>query len=149
MSTFPPDLFADRRFAVVGLGRAGLPAARALVAMGAEVVVWDDNEKAREAATGLTIQDLRGGGLEVDAIILSPGIHHRGVKAHPIAVRATASTSRSGGKAAAVSVARALARVAASVAAATAIPASCRRAAAATRAVSTKARRSIVSMVQV
>ncbi len=91
MSTFPPDLFAGQRFAVVGLGRAGLPAARALVAMGAEVVVWDDNEKAREAATGLTIQDLRGGGLEVDAIILSPGIHHRGVKAHPIAVRAAAS----------------------------------------------------------
>lgn len=91
MSAFPPDLFTGRRFAVVGLGRAGLPAARALAAMGAEIVVWDDSETARAAATGLTIQDLRGGGLEVDAIILSPGIHHRGRRAHPIAVRAAAS----------------------------------------------------------
>ncbi len=90
MSGFPPDLFAGRHLAVVGLGRAGLPAARALVAMGADVVVWDDNEAARAAATGLTVRDLRGGALEVEAIILSPGIHHRGRKAHPIAVRAAA-----------------------------------------------------------
>lgn len=90
MNTFPPDLFAGRRLAVVGLGRAGLPAARALAAMGADVVVWDDNDAARAAATGLTIADLRGGALEVEAIILSPGIHHRGRKAHPIAVRAAA-----------------------------------------------------------
>ena len=38
MSGFPPRLFAGRRYAVLGLGRNGLPAARALAAMGAEVV---------------------------------------------------------------------------------------------------------------
>ncbi|HVY13737.1 MAG TPA: UDP-N-acetylmuramoyl-L-alanine--D-glutamate ligase [Rhodopila sp.] len=51
MSTFPPDLFRGRRFAVLGLGKNGLPAAHALAAMGAEVVAWDDNEKARAAST--------------------------------------------------------------------------------------------------
>ena len=32
---------------MLGLGRNGLPAARALAAMGAEVVAWDDNVAAR------------------------------------------------------------------------------------------------------
>ena len=49
MRTFAPDLFAGQRFAVVGLGKNGLPAAEALLAMGAEVVAWDDSEKARAA----------------------------------------------------------------------------------------------------
>ena len=49
MSGFPPDLFAGRRYAVVGLGRNGLPAARALAAMGADVVAWDDDPAARAA----------------------------------------------------------------------------------------------------
>ena len=35
MSAFAEDLFEGRRFAVVGLGRNGLPAAHALQAMGA------------------------------------------------------------------------------------------------------------------
>ncbi len=92
MSTFPSTLFDGRRFAVVGLGRAGLPAARSLAAMGAGVVVWDDNETARAAAAsaGLTVRDLRGGALDVEAVVLSPGIYHRGKKAHPVAVRAAA-----------------------------------------------------------
>jgi UDP-N-acetylmuramoylalanine--D-glutamate ligase len=50
---FPADLFAGRRYAVLGLGRNGLAAARALAAMGAEVTVWDDSATAREAAIGL------------------------------------------------------------------------------------------------
>ena len=47
MSAFPHDLFAGRRFAVLGLGRNGAPAAQALAAMGATVTAWDDNEDAR------------------------------------------------------------------------------------------------------
>jgi UDP-N-acetylmuramoylalanine--D-glutamate ligase len=46
---FPADLFAGRRFCVVGLGKNGLPAARALAAMGASVQAWDDDPAAREA----------------------------------------------------------------------------------------------------
>ena len=56
MSGFAPDLFAGARFAVFGLGRNGAPAARALAAMGAEVVAWDDD------AARTTPPPLAGGG---------------------------------------------------------------------------------------
>ena len=55
MSAFPHDVFAGRRFAVVGLGRNGLPAAQALAAMGAHVTAWDDNEAARFPAVLLPL----------------------------------------------------------------------------------------------
>jgi len=58
-AAFPPTLFAGRRFAVVGLGRNGLPVARALLAMGAEVAAWDDEPETR-AAAGLPVLDLAG-----------------------------------------------------------------------------------------
>ena len=49
--TWSPTLFAGRRFAVVGLGRNGLPAARRLLAMGADVSVWDDMPDALASKT--------------------------------------------------------------------------------------------------
>ena len=39
-----------KRFAVVGLGKNGLPVALGLRSMGADVVAWDDNPAARQAA---------------------------------------------------------------------------------------------------
>ena len=42
MSTFPPQMFAVKRFAVLGMGRNGLPAVQALSACGAHVQAWDD-----------------------------------------------------------------------------------------------------------
>jgi UDP-N-acetylmuramoylalanine--D-glutamate ligase len=50
MGGFDRTLFSGKRFAVVGLGKNGLPAAIGLRAMGAEVVAWDDNPAARAAA---------------------------------------------------------------------------------------------------
>jgi UDP-N-acetylmuramoylalanine--D-glutamate ligase len=50
MNGFSDTLFAGKRFAVVGLGKNGLPAVLALAAMGAEVVAWDDNPAARAGA---------------------------------------------------------------------------------------------------
>jgi UDP-N-acetylmuramoylalanine--D-glutamate ligase len=88
MSAFPSDLFAGRRFAVVGLGRNGLPAARTLAAMGAEVIAWDDSAEAREAADGLTLRDPRQGPFTFDALVLSPGIPHILPTPHPIAALA-------------------------------------------------------------
>ena len=38
------------KYAVLGLGRSGLSAAKSLVAGGADVIVWDDGESARERA---------------------------------------------------------------------------------------------------
>lgn len=88
MTAFAPDLFAGRRFAVAGLGRNGLPVARALLAMGADVAAWDDRPEARASAMGLTLRDLRKGDFTFDALVLSPGIPHRLPKPHPVAMRA-------------------------------------------------------------
>ena len=41
---------AGQTVAVLGLGKSGLPAARALKASGAEVWAWDDNPRARDEA---------------------------------------------------------------------------------------------------
>ena len=71
---------AGQRVAVLGLGRSGLSAARALNAGGAEVLAWDDNPPARDAATtaGLTVTDLSRAGAfdDVARLIVSPGIPH-------------------------------------------------------------------------
>lgn len=89
LDLFPSDIFVGQRFAVLGLGRAGLPAARALVAMGAEVTVWDDIASAREAASGLVVAKPEMNGLT--ALVLSPGIPHHLPKPHPIAAEAIAA----------------------------------------------------------
>jgi UDP-N-acetylmuramoylalanine--D-glutamate ligase len=97
MSNFPATLFAGQRFAVVGLGRNGLPAAQALTSMGASVVAWDDNPKAREAAEtdagrlGYEVSDPNGEEFAFDALVLSPGIPHIRPRVHPIAARALAA----------------------------------------------------------
>jgi len=91
MTAFPATLFAGEKFAVVGLGQNGRPAALALRAMGAAVIAWDDNETTRAAAHELPMRDLRDGDLDFDAVVLSPGIPHRLPKPHPIAARAIAA----------------------------------------------------------
>lgn len=82
--------FAGRRYAVVGLGRNGLPAARALAALGAEVVAWDDSAAAR-ASSGLVLHDPAEGYAGFDAVVLSPGIPHHLPSPHPAARAARAA----------------------------------------------------------
>jgi UDP-N-acetylmuramoylalanine--D-glutamate ligase len=92
---FPANIFAGRRFAVVGLGRAGLASLRALTAMGAMVTGWDDAGFARDAAEheGFLIADPAPDIGDLDALILSPGIPHRLPVPHRIASAAiTAGT---------------------------------------------------------
>ena len=79
---FPPT-FKGQRFAVLGLGKAGRPAAVALRALGAEVFVWDDNAASRAGAADfpqLPPSQVPG---SLDALVLSPGIAHRLPKPHP------------------------------------------------------------------
>jgi UDP-N-acetylmuramoylalanine--D-glutamate ligase len=89
MTGFAP--FAGQRIAVVGLGRAGLPAAKRLAEWGAEVTAWDDGPASREAAerAGLTLRDPQAGPFRFDALLLSPGIPHILPTPHPVAVRAS------------------------------------------------------------
>ena len=90
---FPDQLFAGRRYAVLGLGRNGAPAALALAAMGAEVVAWDDGEAGRrslaDAPAGIRLAPLDDPA-GFDALVLSPGIPHRLPVPHPFAARALA-----------------------------------------------------------
>ncbi|WP_027284439.1 UDP-N-acetylmuramoyl-L-alanine--D-glutamate ligase [Rubritepida flocculans] len=84
--------FAGQRIAVVGLGKAGLPAARRLAEWGAEVTCWDDREAARAeaAAAGLRVAD-PAAGFAFDALLLSPGIPHGLPAPHPAAAAARAA----------------------------------------------------------
>jgi UDP-N-acetylmuramoylalanine--D-glutamate ligase len=73
----PITVFAGRKVAVFGLGKSGLLSAGALIKGGADVVVYDDNEKMRTdaASAGLTVQNLH----EIDwsdiaALVLAPGV---------------------------------------------------------------------------
>src|SRR5580698_4033312 len=69
--------FEGKKVAVFGLARTGLAAARSLRAGGAEVVVWDENVAARDAAQGegLVLEDLRSADwLKLSALVLSPGV---------------------------------------------------------------------------
>ncbi len=99
MSAFPAHLFAGRRFAVLGLGRNGLPAAQALAAMGAQVTAWDDAEATRSAvllplpggAGFVTVRDPSDDIAAYDALVLSPGIPHRLPAPHPTAAAAIAA----------------------------------------------------------
>jgi UDP-N-acetylmuramoylalanine--D-glutamate ligase len=92
-TSFTP--FAGERIAVVGLGRAGLPAALRLRGWGAEVACWDDRAEARAAAerAGLAVEDpaAAGGRFRWDALLLSPGIPHALPRPHPAAAAARAA----------------------------------------------------------
>jgi UDP-N-acetylmuramoylalanine--D-glutamate ligase len=83
-------VFKGQRFAVLGLGRAGLPAARALREMGAEVFVWDDSASAREGAEEFPVMRPSEVPGRIDGLVLSPGIPHRLPKPHDQAAWALA-----------------------------------------------------------
>ncbi|MEO0823376.1 MAG: UDP-N-acetylmuramoyl-L-alanine--D-glutamate ligase [Pseudomonadota bacterium] len=87
----PVWVFAGRRVGVLGLGRSGLAAARALRAGEATPVCWDDGEAARAkaGAEGFEVAELaRGREMgALAALIVSPGIPHLFPEAHA-AIRA-------------------------------------------------------------
>jgi len=69
--------FEEKTVAVFGLARTGLAAARALVAGGAEVALWDENadRRATAEAEGFTLTDLSTADWsKFAALMLSPGV---------------------------------------------------------------------------
>jgi UDP-N-acetylmuramoylalanine--D-glutamate ligase len=83
-------VFANRKFALLGLARSGLAAAQSLHAGGAQVLAWDQNEAARDSAADIaTIADpLEADLTGYDGIVVSPGVP---LNRHPIADKARAS----------------------------------------------------------
>jgi len=73
----PVTAYKDKHVAVFGLGGSGFATAQALVAGGARVFVWDDNEHAREKAraAGLRIENLATiDWRDFASLVLSPGV---------------------------------------------------------------------------
>ncbi|HEX5212047.1 MAG TPA: UDP-N-acetylmuramoyl-L-alanine--D-glutamate ligase [Pseudolabrys sp.] len=73
----PVTVFAGKTVAVFGLGKSGMLSAQALIAGGADVVVWDDSDKsvAEAKVAGLNAQDLRRlDWSRVAALVLAPGV---------------------------------------------------------------------------
>ena len=90
----PVQGYEGQKVAVLGLGRSGLATAHALVAGGAEALVWDDSPQARAAAEaeGFHCTDLmRANALDgVGLLVTSPGIPHLYPAPHPVIARAMA-----------------------------------------------------------
>ena len=73
----PVETFRGKPVALFGLGGSGIATAEALRAGGAQLIVWDDNEKAIEKAraAGLEAVDLkRIDWRKISALVLSPGV---------------------------------------------------------------------------
>lgn len=88
----PVQGLSKKKVAVLGLGRSGLSAARALREGGATAICWDDDEAAREVATaeGFSCVDLKKHGAfdDVVRLIVSPGIPHLYPTPNPIVAAA-------------------------------------------------------------
>ncbi|MDO6731389.1 UDP-N-acetylmuramoyl-L-alanine--D-glutamate ligase [Marinovum sp. 2_MG-2023] len=88
----PVTGYENHNVAVLGLGRSGLAAARALAAGGAVPVCWDDNPGARDRAEaeGFACADLTKQGAfdAIAALIVSPGIPHLYPSPNPVVAAA-------------------------------------------------------------
>jgi UDP-N-acetylmuramoylalanine--D-glutamate ligase len=87
----PITCFAGKRVAVFGLGASGRVSAEALIAGGADVVVWDDHRRARDqaGAVGFKLQDFVFGDLSgFDSLVLGPGVPLTHPTPHWIVVKA-------------------------------------------------------------
>ncbi|WP_299724959.1 UDP-N-acetylmuramoyl-L-alanine--D-glutamate ligase [uncultured Tateyamaria sp.] len=88
----PVQGLSGARVAVLGLGRSGLSAARALAAGGALPICWDDNPEARDKAEaeGFTCVDLKKHGAfdDIARLIVSPGIPHLYPTPNPVVAAA-------------------------------------------------------------
>ncbi|MEE1569237.1 MAG: Mur ligase family protein, partial [Alphaproteobacteria bacterium] len=85
---------SGRNIAVLGLGKSGMAAARALIHSGAHVLAWDDDETCRNCARAedMPLADLMAEDFsDMAALVLSPGIPHTFPEPHPVVTRAQAA----------------------------------------------------------
>jgi UDP-N-acetylmuramoylalanine--D-glutamate ligase len=85
------ECFAGQNVLVLGLGRTGKAAARAIQAGGGRVHVWDDNSALRTEARNMDFQVTDPFLIDwktVSALVMSPGIPHTFPEPHPVALKA-------------------------------------------------------------
>lgn len=83
--------YRGKTVAVFGLARSGISSGKALIAGGAKVLGWDENERAREAGqrAGIPIQNLNDADWrDIAALVLSPGVPLTHPAPHPFVVKA-------------------------------------------------------------
>ncbi len=82
------SFLSGKKIGIVGLGKTGISAAKALRANGAEISAWDDNEAKRNEAieNGIALLNLELN--RPDFLLWSPGIPHYGDRANVLAIRA-------------------------------------------------------------
>ena len=81
-----PSSYKDKTVAVLGLGKSGASAERALKEAGANVLVWDDKSD-RDDLVELTTANWS----TIDLLVMSPGIPHTFPTPHPVADLARAN----------------------------------------------------------
>lgn len=82
----------NKKFHVIGLGKTGIGAIKALHQSGAIVSAWDDSQasrdKVKETCSFLIFLDNHQVDSNIDCIFMSPGVPMLGEQAHPIVQRA-------------------------------------------------------------
>lgn len=83
--------YQGKTVGVFGLARTGMAAVHSLVASGADVWAWDDNEERREVVKAV-IKDLYEADItEMDALLLAPGVPLTHPEPHPLVTKANAA----------------------------------------------------------
>lgn len=88
-----PSTYHCKTVAVLGLGKSGLTAARALKSAGATVLAWDDTEAGRQLLSNLVLEPVdltTADWSKIDCLVMSPGIPHTFPAPHPVSDMARA-----------------------------------------------------------
>lgn len=81
----------DKPLAILGLGKSGMPVVEACRAAGIDTVLWDDNESARIAAGGNSVDLTTADFSQFSALCATPGIPLSYPAPHPAVARALAA----------------------------------------------------------
>lgn len=83
--------YQGKKVGVFGLARSGLSAVHSLVASGAQVYAWDDNEPARAKVQSCAVDLYEMDFDELDELVLAPGVPLTHPEPHPVVQKAKAA----------------------------------------------------------